>query len=423
MNIKLGFVGLMLAFFSGLTIHGQNASEFINPDDHKVITTDRSDGRYLSTRGLVHYKMKNLKPELTFNEHFSQTEYMAWQTAVRVKLSQLMNFPLSVSQPSPKLLSQIKREKYTVQKWEIYPETGSVVPFLMLVPHEISPTNRGSAVICYPGSNRTKENLAGQPELNPHYAVERHSENNMMAKYYAEQGIVSIALDNPGIGEVSDLEAFGLGPNYDRNTLSRYLIDMGWHYLGLSAFNGQKIFDWLKTLDFIDPERIALSGHSLGTEAIMVLAVLNPDIKAVVFNDFLTNTVRRATSQTKPNERGLRPIANWLGHSVPGMWAWFDYADLLASLAPTPLLITEGGVTLDLNTVHKGYTIMQAEKNFDFRYYEKYSDPIDRKNYTNFPEGLDMDEFFEYANVDAPNHYFKANIAVPWLSNILLNGE
>ena len=38
MNIKLGFVGLMLAFFSGLTIHGQNASEFINPDDHKVIT-------------------------------------------------------------------------------------------------------------------------------------------------------------------------------------------------------------------------------------------------------------------------------------------------------------------------------------------------------------------------------------------------
>jgi len=35
------------------------------------------------------------------------------------------------------------------------------------------------------------------------------------------------------------------------------------------------------------------------------------------------------------------------------------------------------------------------------------------------PEGLDGEEYLEYSNVDAPNHYFKANLAVPWLTNIL----
>jgi len=420
-RIMLNTVGIIFLLVGGT--FAQNKAGYINPEDHKILTSDRDDGRFLSTRGFIHHKMKNLTPRLEFNENFNEMEYLAWQNKVRVKLNQLMNFPLSNSQPTPKLLSTNERTGYTVQKWEMYPESGSVVTFLMLVPNGVSASNPAPAVICFPGSNRTKENLAGEPELNPNYSRDSFNEENKMAKYYAEQGIIAIALDNPGIGEASDLESFGLGPNYDRNTFSRFLIDMGWHYLGLSAFNGQKVFDWLKTLDMVDPVRISLSGHSLGTEPVMVLAVLNPDIKAVVFNDFLTNTIRRMVSQTKPNSSGLRPVANWLGHSVPGMWKWFDYADLLASIAPTHLLITEGGVTIDLNTIEKAYSIMNIPDNFDYWYYKKYSNPDDRKVIENMPEGLDMNEFFEYANVDAPNHYFKHDIAVPWLSNILLNDE
>lgn len=39
--------------------------------------------------------------------------------------------------------------------------------------------------------------------------------------------------------------------------------------------------------------------------------------------------------------------------------------------------------------------------------------------YETVPEGLTMEAFFEYANVDAPNHCFKENLAVPWLCEIL----
>src|SRR5690606_22726278 len=159
-----------------------------------------------------------------------------------------------------------------------------------------SASNPAPAILCYPGSNRSKEELAGEPELNNKFTTERHSQKNNMAKFYVQNGFVAIAIDNPGVAEVSDLEYVSTAPSYYRETFSRHLIDMGWHYMGLSAFNGQQTLNWMRKLGFIDPNRIGLSGHSLGTEAAMILAILNPDIKALIFNDFLTNTRRRATT-------------------------------------------------------------------------------------------------------------------------------
>lgn len=408
-------LSLLLAFSFLAPVSAQE-NEF-DPEDFKVIKSARPDGRYMSTRGVVQHHMRSLKPGLAFDETFSKRELQEWKTRVRTKLEELMAFPTVSEQPSPKRISSEERDGYTLEKWEIYPQPGSVVPILMLVPDGTSSGNPGPAVLCYPGSNRSKENLAGEPELEPNYAVPRHAEKNHMAKFYAQNGILAIAIDNPGVAEVSDLERFGSAPNFERNTMSRYLIDMGWHYMGFSSFNGNQILNWMRGLNLIDRNRIALSGHSLGTEPVMMLAVLNPDIKAIVFNDFLSNSLRRSISETKPDSKGLRPVANWLGHSVPGIWKWFDYADLLASLAPRSLIITEGGVTLDLHAVRKAYEISGAKKNFVFTYYEKYRK--DRLTEGSIPEGLSKEEFFKFANVDAPNHYFKSEIAVPWLKEAL----
>lgn len=391
----------------------------IDPEQYKIISTDRCDGRYISTRGFVQYLLRNSEVKLAFNPQFSVKEFQEWQDQVRVRMEELMQFPIVPPQPQPKLLSRAKRDGYTLEKWEIYPQPGSVVPFLMLIPDGISSKNPGAAVLCYPGSNRTKENLAGEEELIPGYSVERHHDKNRMAMFYAQQGIVAVAVDNPGIGELSDLEQYVLAPSYDRNTFSRYLLDMGWSYLGLSAFQGQQILKWMKSRDFIDNKRIALSGHSLGTEPVMALAVLDPDIRAIVINDFMCRLITRATVITKPNSQGLRPVANWLGHCVPGLWQWFDYPDIVASLAPRPLILTEGGAQTDLDLVKEAYKIMGVKDNITVYHYPKYSDPGARRDYECIPEGLDMEEYFKYVNVDAPNHYFKSEVAVPWLKNVL----
>ena len=51
--------------------------------------------------------------------------------------------------------------------------------------------------------------------------------------------------------------------------------------------------------------------------------------------------------------------------------------------------------------------------------YPKYSDPSARRDGEEIPEGLNRESWFEYANVDAPQYYFKGDVAVPWLAKVL----
>ncbi len=106
---------------------------------------------------------------------------------------------------------------------------------------------------------------------------------------------------------------------------------------------------------------------------------------------------------------------------IPGFLAWFDYGDLMASLAPRPFLITEGGRTEDIDCVRQAYKLVGASEQMAVTYYPKYATP-DRRPYDDKPlpnGGLSMEEYFRYANVDAPMHCFKENVAVPWLTKIL----
>jgi hypothetical protein len=384
-------------------------------EKHAVIKSDRPDGRYVSGRGFTQYLMKHTQPRLRFDLGFSVMRWEAWQLEVRMKMGELMDSPPVVEQPRPKKLATTHKEGYRVEKWESYPEPGSVVPFLMLVPDGVDATNPAPAVMCFPGSTRSKEGTAGEPELHPRFRKPRHEEPNKMGSQYARAGFVSVVVDNPGVAETSDLERLGMAPDYDRNAFSAQLLNLGRNYLELSVFQKMDILRWLKNQAFVDRKRIALSGHSLGTEPLMVMGVLDPEIAAFVFNDFLSPTLQRAIVNTKPDSRGRRPPMNWIGHRVPGIWKWFDFPDIVASLAPRPLIITEGGPTHALETVRASYRLVGAQEQLAVHYYPKYSDPSARHDGEPIPEGLNRPSWFEYANVDAPEHHFKGHLAVPWL--------
>ncbi len=52
----------------------------------------------------------------------------------------------------------------------------------------------------------------------------------------------------------------------------------------------------------------------------------------------------------------------------------------------------------------------------EIHHYPRYTDPAARiHDDDEIPEGLTMEEYFTYANVDVPNHNFKHAVAVPWL--------
>lgn len=372
----------------------------------QVFRSDREDGRFVSTAGFVHATMKGNPPALAWNPEMPLQEMPAWREAVREKLRELMRFPDVPEQPQPRMLWSEPREGYTLQKWEAYPEPRSVVPYLVLIPDGI--TEPAPAVLCFPGSSRTNIGLAGEPEPE---SDDRHWDRNRMALHYARAGMVAIAVENPCMGGRSA----DFGPN--RAEVAMNLLWLGRSYEGLSVFEKLPILQWARSRPWIDATRIATSGHSLGAKPALILAVLEPQMAAVVWNDFTCDFRERAIATN------LHQVSTW--QYVPDFITWFDYPDLMAAVAPRPLLITEGGRTAHIERVRAAFRALDAEDRFSVTYYPKYADPADRPHDGDpLPEGLTLDDYLaQWANVDVPEHSFKPDVAVPWLAGVLEAGR
>lgn len=379
------------------------------------ITTDRQDGRFQSSRGTVQYMLKRMKPTYAFDPLFTPVEFKVWQSGLRAAMKELMRFPEIADLPAPVRIKTVRRDGYRVEKWESYPLPGSVVPYLVLIPDGVDPGHKAPAVLCIPGFGGSKEGLAGENEGDydlisfPAESVKK----NAMALHYVKRGLVAVAVDNPSCAELSD------NGHFDYLNTSRILLEMGWSYLGLSAYQDWNILSWMKELDFVNKDRLIVSGFSLGTEPLMVLGTLDPSIYAFVYNDFLCRTLERILVMTKPDPKGIRPFPNSIEHLIPGFLTQFDFPDLVAALAPRPVICTEGGLDRDFDLIRKAYEISGKPDYFTYYHYKKFADPKDRKQIEKVPEGIDRDTYFNLVNVDPENHYFKEEWVLPWIDKIL----
>ena len=379
------------------------------------ITTDRQDGRFQSSRGTVQYMLKRMKPTYAFDPLFTPVEFKEWQSGLRAAMKELMRFPEIADLPAPVRIKTVRRDGYRVEKWESYPLPGSVVPYLVLIPDGVDPGHKAPAVLCIPGFGGSKEGLAGEKEGDydlisfPAESVKK----NAMALHYVKRGLVAVAVDNPSCAELSD------NGHFDYLNTSRILLEMGWSYLGLSAYQDWNILSWMKELDFVNKDRLIVSGFSLGTEPLMVLGTLDPSIYAFVYNDFLCRTLERILVMTKPDPKGIRPFPNSIEHLIPGFLTQFDFPDLVAALAPRPVICTEGGLDRDFDLIRKAYEISGKSDHFTYYHYKKFADPKDRKQIEQVPEGIDRDTYFNLVNVDPENHYFKEEWVLPWIDKIL----
>ena len=371
--------------------------------DRKQFVSGRDDGRFGTTAGFIHASLKALDQPLAFDPDMPPEEIPRWRERVRDKLRELLRFPQVPPQPDPRMIGSEPRDGYELQKWEVYPEPLAAVRFLVLIPDGI-PTP-APAVLCFPGSSRTKEGLAGEPEE----ADDAHWARNTMALRYDRAGIVAIAADNPGVGELRD----PVQP--DRAVHPINLIWLGRNFEGLTTQHKLPILEWARTRPWIDPERIAVSGHSLGAKPALNMMVLDEGIRALVFNDFTCDFRERAIAMN------LELISPW--QYIPDFALWFDSPDLTAACAPRHVLITEGGRTVHIERIRRAWQMLGAADNLEVHYYPRFADPADRLHEGEpMPEGISMDEYFDYANIDVVNHAFKHEVAVPWLARVLEAG-
>lgn len=385
-------------------IQAQNSS--FNPDEYAVFATDRPDGRYISTRAYLHRLMKSHEPRLKFRPTISADSMKLWQADVAQTMSRLMKHPDHDSLPAPIFVSEERHDGYTLQHWELYPLPEAIVPFMVLLPDDATATTPAPGILCIPGYGQPKEFLAD--ETNTH----------AMARLYAQEGYVAVVMDNPGQGEVGDLEREA-GKGVDLVTVSRQLLEMDWNYLGLSSYIASLLIDWMETQPYINSDRLIVSGFSLGTEPLMAVGVMRPEIYAFVYNDYLCSTRERALTMTKPDAKGNRPWPNNIEHLIPGFLLEFDFPDIVAALAPRPVICTEGGMDRDFSLISAAYEKADAPDAFEYHHYAKYNDPSSRTYVDAAPEGITREEHFRLANIDPPHHYFKDEFILPWLRHIL----
>lgn len=403
-------------------LYGQHITKKnINPDEWAAIKSERKDGRFISSRGIVYSLLKNNPPKYAFNPNFSPEQFLEWQKNVRESMENIMKFPQvkNQSQPLPQKIQEEKRDGYLLQKWEAYPLPSCVISFLVLIPNNLNRHIPVPAVLCIPGSGKTKESLAGEKEINPGFGDSTFYEKNKMALHYVKIGLIAVAVDNPASGEASDIEKVSGNSNYDYISVSRGLLELGWSYLGYTSFVDMHVLNWMKTQKYIDNSKIIVSGFSLGTEPLMVLGVLDTTIYAFVYNDFLCRTRERALVLTKPDSIGRRPVPNSIRHLVPDFWRYFDFPDLVCALAPRPIICTEGGLDRDFDLVKKAYKLARKEDNVQLYHYPKYDEQKSRSKLKVLPEGIDASTYFKLVNVDPTMHYFKEELIIPWLKNKL----
>jgi pimeloyl-ACP methyl ester carboxylesterase len=146
-------------------------------------------------------------------------------------------------------------------------------------------------------------------------------------------GYAVLAYDQSGFGS----RLSEAGPFYDRYPQ--------WSRMGRLVEDAGSAVDFLQHDTMVDPSRLYLFGFSLGGNVALYTAALNPNVKGVVsivgFTPMRTDTVSKGTGGVGRYafERGLIPrLGFFVGHEtqIP-----YDYEDLLAMIAPRPVLVVE----------------------------------------------------------------------------------
>lgn len=381
----------------------------------------RPDGRHTATMAAFMERLRQTERQLAFPKGATKEEFTAWKAALKDKVLELLHLPEFSEQPSPQKLDTVARDGYRVEKWEFYPDDYTAVPFLVLIPDAATAQNPAPGVLCFPGSTHSKEFFSDEPLLDsPKCRFQTYPERNRMGRYVAENGMVAFVFDNPATAECAlDIDSENDYGSRGRRQLCYGLIQNGESYFGLSLFQKLCFMRYIKDFPYVDQSRLAVCAHSLGCDDAMYLALLCDEIGVVVFNDFVGEERHRYMSATEYDENAMcNDIGVW--HIVPGMFRYYARVDILAALAPKKLALNEGGAEYYLDMIREAYALNEASENLQITHYPKYQEADSRcKTYEPPKYGLSQASYFEYSNVDAPDHSFRREPSIPFLQKHL----
>lgn len=227
------------------------------------------------------------------------------------------NFQLPLSDPQPRTRKWAETPQWVGYEVVLDVFDGVFAYGILLVPRGIGAEERRPVVVCQHG-------LEGRPEQT---IRGDNSAYHDFAARLAERGFVVFAPQNPYI--------FG-----DRfRTLQRKANPLGKTLFSVIVPQHQQIVNWLKTLPFVDPQRIAFYGLSYGGKTAMRVPPLVRDYCAVICSGDFNEWVWKNASTDSPYSYV------WTGEYEIfefGLGETFNYAEMAALIAPRPFMVERG---------------------------------------------------------------------------------
>lgn len=228
--------------------------------------------------------------------------------------------PTEPPRPRTRLLQQTSAWTSYEVVLDVYPEVFCWG--ILLVPRGIMPGERRPAVVCQHGLEGLPEDVVMQDPASPAYAVYRG-----FAVELAERGFVTYAPHNPYRG------------GNEFRELQRKLHPLKKSLFSVIVAQHQQHLDWLASLPFVDPDRIAFYGLSYGGfTAIRVPPLLTRyalSISSAEFNDMVRKKASTRDSYSYPFHGTYEVFEFNLANT-------FGYAELAGLIAPRPFMVERG---------------------------------------------------------------------------------
>ena len=219
------------------------------------------------------------------------------------------------------------RQIYDKEKWAGYEVMLDVFPDVfawgyLLVPKDLKPGERRPVVVCQHGLEGVPEDTVADDPKHKGYGAYKG-----FAAKLAERGFIVYAPHNPYRGQ----DKF--------RVLQRKANPLGLSLFSFIIAQHEVTTDWLASLPFVDPQRIAFYGLSYGGKTAMrVPAVIDRYCLSICSADFNEWIQKNVTTDSTYSYMftGEYEMPEWnLGHT-------FNYAEMASLIAPRPFMVERG---------------------------------------------------------------------------------
>jgi hypothetical protein len=190
---------------------------------------------------------------------------------------------------------------------------------ILTLPKDLKDGEKRPVVVCQHGLEGRPRDAADPNVDSPYY--------NQYALRLAERGFITFSPQNPYIG----------GDRF--RTLQRKANPLGKTLFSIIVPQHQQITDWLKTLPYVDPARIAFYGLSYGGKSARRIPPLVKNYCLSICSADFNDWVWKNASTRSPYSyvwTGEYEIFEW------DLGSTFNYAEMAALIAPRPFMVERG---------------------------------------------------------------------------------